>query len=46
VFASMRGKIEVGPVRELTLKGFHKPVPAFELVSWRESCDEPMRGSW
>jgi class 3 adenylate cyclase len=46
IFDSVHGKIEVGPIRDLTLKGFHRPVPAFELVSWRESCDEPTRGSW
>jgi adenylate cyclase len=45
VFDSVHGKIEVRPMRDLTLKGFHRSVPTFELVSWRESCDEPTRGS-
>jgi class 3 adenylate cyclase/CheY-like chemotaxis protein len=45
VFASVHGKIEVVPVRELTLKGFHNPVPVFELVSWRGSCDEPIHAA-
>ena len=40
VVASVYGRIEVSPVGDLTLKGFHKPVPAFELVSWCGSCDE------
>ena len=46
VMASLQDKIEAAPVGNLTLKGFHKPVPAFQLVSWRESCAEPTRGSW
>ena len=46
VFASVHGKIEATPVGDLTLKGFHRPVQAFELVSWRGSCDKPTRGSW
>jgi adenylate cyclase len=40
VFACLRGTIEAVLVGDLHLKGFHKPVPAFELVSSRWSPDE------
>jgi class 3 adenylate cyclase len=40
VLASLQDKIEAAPVGDLTLKGFHKPVPAFQLVSLRESPKE------
>ncbi len=42
VLSSVHGKIDVSPVGDLTLKGFHKPVPAFELISWRGPCAEPI----
>ncbi|WP_262269417.1 adenylate/guanylate cyclase domain-containing protein [Microvirga yunnanensis] len=42
VLSSVHGKIDVSPVGDLTLKGFRKPVPAFELVSWRGPCGEPI----
>jgi adenylate cyclase len=41
VFASVQDKVEVIPVGDLKLKGFHNPVPAVELVSWRGLYDEP-----
>jgi adenylate cyclase len=40
VLASLQDKIEAVLVGHLKLKGFHKPVPAFELVSLRRSLDE------
>jgi adenylate cyclase len=40
VFACLRGTIEAVLVGDLHLKGFHKPVPAFELVSSRWPPDE------
>lgn len=40
VFACLRDMIEAVLVGNLHLKGFHKPVPAFELVSSRWSPDE------
>ena len=40
VIASLQDKIEAAPVGNLTLKGFHKPVPAFELVSLHKSPEE------
>jgi class 3 adenylate cyclase len=40
VLASLQDKIEAVLVGQLKLKGFHKPVPAFELVSLRRSLDE------
>ena len=40
VVASLQDKIEVSPVGDLTLKGFHKPVPAFQLVSLHKSPEE------
>ena len=29
------------PVGELSLKGFHRPVPAYELLEWRPTADAP-----
>ena len=40
VMASLQDKIEAAPVGNLTLKGFHKPVPAFQLVSLHKSPEE------
>jgi class 3 adenylate cyclase/CheY-like chemotaxis protein len=42
LFASVHGKIEANPIGDLMLKGFHRPIPAFELVSWCGPCDEPI----
>jgi class 3 adenylate cyclase len=33
VKAGLDGALKTVPVGELTLKGFHKPVPAFEIAS-------------
>jgi class 3 adenylate cyclase len=35
VFVSVEGKVEAAPAGELTLKGFHRPVPSFEVRGWR-----------
>jgi DNA-binding response OmpR family regulator len=40
VVACLRDRIEAVLIGELHLKGFHKPVPAFELVSSRCAPDE------
>ncbi|WP_457093324.1 adenylate/guanylate cyclase domain-containing protein [Microvirga sp. P5_D2] len=40
VFACLRDTVEAVLIGELHLKGFNKPVPAFELVSLRWSSDE------
>jgi class 3 adenylate cyclase/CheY-like chemotaxis protein len=45
VFASVHGKIEATPVGDLTLKGFHRPVPVFELVAWRGPYDAPIHAA-
>jgi adenylate cyclase len=29
------------PVGKLSLKGFHRPVPAYELLEWRPTADAP-----
>ncbi|MBO1909450.1 response regulator [Microvirga sp. 3-52] len=40
VVACLRDTIEAVLIGKLDLKGFHKPVPAFELVSSRSASDE------
>ena len=35
VLASVDGRIDVSNMAELTLKGFQRPVPAFQVVGWR-----------
>jgi class 3 adenylate cyclase len=35
VFAAVEGLCEVTPVGELALKGFQRPVPAYDVVHWR-----------
>jgi adenylate cyclase len=32
VYAAVEEVVEVGPVGELTLKGFHRPIPAFQVL--------------
>jgi adenylate cyclase len=39
VFAALSDQVETVPRGDLALKGFHNPVPAFELVSWRGTLD-------
>ena len=39
VFASVEPLVEAAPVGELTLKGFHRPMPAYELIRWRIESD-------
>jgi adenylate cyclase len=34
VFAAVESLVESVPVGELTLKGFHRPMPAYEIVRW------------
>ncbi len=35
VFGSVEAQVEAAPLGELTLKGFHRPMPAYEIVRWR-----------
>jgi class 3 adenylate cyclase len=35
VFAKVEGRIEVEPVGELALKGFHRPIPAYNVLGLR-----------
>ena len=37
VFAKLEGRIDAEPVGELTLKGFHRPVPAYNVLGIRAS---------
>jgi hypothetical protein len=36
VFDNVKGYVEAPLLRELNLKGFSRPVPAYEVLSWRE----------
>jgi adenylate cyclase len=38
-FAAVEGRVVVEPVGPLTLKGFHRPIPAFNLVSADAAVD-------
>jgi adenylate cyclase len=41
VFASVGGNVEIASIGELSLKGFHRRVPAFAIQAWRgERYDE------
>lgn len=42
VFAALDDHVETVSRGELALKGFHHPVPAFELVGWRDMLDAPV----
>jgi class 3 adenylate cyclase len=35
VFTSVEEKVDALPIGELKLKGFHRPVPAYEVLAWR-----------
>jgi adenylate cyclase len=35
VFFSVEGSVEAGALEPLALKGFHEPVPAYEIRAWR-----------
>lgn len=36
VLADVQERVQFDPVGELALKGFHKPVPAFNVVGWKQ----------
>jgi len=36
VFDNVQAHVEAPLLRELNLKGFNRPVPAYEVLSWRE----------
>ena len=36
VFDNVQAQVEAPLLRELNLKGFNRPVPAYEVLSWRE----------
>jgi class 3 adenylate cyclase len=36
VFTSVEGNVDAKRQQDLTLKGFQRPVPAYEIVKWRE----------
>jgi class 3 adenylate cyclase/CheY-like chemotaxis protein len=35
VFTSIESQADANPIGELKLKGFHRPVPAYEVLRWR-----------
>jgi adenylate cyclase len=37
VFLSVEAKVEADPLEPLALKGFHEPVPAYEIRGWRQA---------
>jgi adenylate cyclase len=37
IFGLIDGEVEAAHVGDLTLKGFHRPMPAYEVVRWRGS---------
>jgi adenylate cyclase len=51
VFGSVESSVEAAPIGELTLKGFNRPIPAYDILRWRgqtqadasasSSSDEP-----
>lgn len=41
LYAEVEDKVEVEPVGEFTLKGFHRPVAAFNVIAVREPSAEP-----
>ncbi len=46
VFAAVEDSCEVAPIGELSLKGFHRPVAAYDVVSWRDAGpDAPPAGA-
>ena len=34
-FSSVEGSVEAVPIGDLTLKGFNRPMPAYDVVRWR-----------
>ena len=41
--AEVEKDVDVEPVGEFTLKGFQRPVPAFNVIAVREPAVEPSR---
>jgi adenylate cyclase len=35
VFASVEAAVEAAPIGDLSLKGFNRPIPAYEILRWR-----------
>ena len=44
VFTTLEGEVDARLVGELTLKGFHRPMPAYEVLGWREKNLLPEEG--
>ena len=41
VYISIEEKVDVTPVGDLTLKGFHRPVAAYDVRHWRDGATRP-----
>ncbi|HEX5867578.1 MAG TPA: adenylate/guanylate cyclase domain-containing protein, partial [Beijerinckiaceae bacterium] len=41
VYISIEEKVDVTPVGDLTLKGFHRPVAAYDVRRWRDGTTSP-----
>jgi adenylate cyclase len=38
VFGSVEDSVEAAPIGDLTLKGFNRPIPAYDILRWRGSA--------
>jgi class 3 adenylate cyclase len=48
VFGSVESSVDAAPIGDLSLKGFNRPIPAYEILRWRgqtQASDAPARGS-
>jgi class 3 adenylate cyclase len=44
VFTALEDELDARLAGELTLKGFHRPMPAYEVLGWREQDLLPTEG--
>jgi adenylate cyclase len=45
LYADVADDVDVEPVGEFTLKGFRRPVPAFDVIAVRERAEVPLSGA-
>jgi class 3 adenylate cyclase/CheY-like chemotaxis protein len=48
VFGSVESSVDAAPIGDLSLKGFNRPIPAYEILRWRgqtQASDAPARTS-
>jgi adenylate cyclase len=43
-FGVVKRFVDAAPIGELNLKGFHRPMPAYEIIAWREGSPVPTSG--